>query len=92
VAPEPTLSADVLLEQLRGRFEKLCHEVASAVNSAQPGHIINQSEQKVKDLLADFRQATFEAAIQLRSDAASAAFPPSDPSPAGDPSAEQGAR
>jgi hypothetical protein len=65
--------------------------VADAVNAAQPGHVINQSEQKVKDLLADFRQATFEAAVQLRSDAAAAAFPPSSTSPDGGAAAKQGA-
>jgi hypothetical protein len=78
-----------LLDQLRGRFEKLCEQVADAVNSAQPGHVINQSEEKVKDLLADFRTATFEAAVQLRSTAAAAAFPPSDASADGSPSPEQ---
>jgi hypothetical protein len=32
---------------------------------------------KVRTLLADFRQATYQAAVQLRLDAAQAAFPPS---------------
>ena len=76
---EPTLSADVLLEQLRGRFEQLCQEVAAAVNQAPAGQVINASEEKVRDLLADFRQATYQAAIQLRTDAAQAAFSPSAP-------------
>ncbi len=40
------------------------------------GQVINASEEKVRDLLADFRQATYQAAIQLRTDAAQAAFPP----------------
>ena len=73
---EPTLSADVLLEQLRGRFEHLCQEVAAAVNQAPAGQVVNASEEKVRDLLADFRQATYQAAIQLRTDAAQAAFSP----------------
>lgn len=76
---EPTFSADALLEQLRGRFEQLCQEVAAAVNAAPAGQVINGSEEKVRDLLADFRQATYQAAIQLRSNAAQAAFPPSAP-------------
>jgi hypothetical protein len=74
---QPQLSAQDLLAQLRGPFEHLCEEVAAAVNQAQAGQIINQSEEKVRDLLADFRQATFQAAVQLRLDAAQAAFPPS---------------
>jgi hypothetical protein len=77
VSSEPTLSADVLLEQLRDRFEKLCREVADAVNQAPAGQVINASEEQVRDLLADFRTATYQAAIQLRTDAAQAAFPPS---------------
>jgi hypothetical protein len=77
VDKQPELSSQALMEQMRGRFEQLCQEVAAAVNQAQPGQVINQSEEKVRDLLADFRQATFEAAIQLRLQAAQAAFPPS---------------
>lgn len=87
----PQLSAEDLLAQLRGPFEKLCAEVAAAVNQAQAGQVINQSEEKVRDLLADFRQATFQAALQLRLDAAQAAFPPPAAPPDGAPLAEQGA-
>jgi hypothetical protein len=66
VSAEPTLTADALLDQLRARFEGLCQEVADAVNAAPVGSVINASEEQVRDLLADFRQATFETAIQLR--------------------------
>ena len=54
----------------------LCQEVAAAVNQAPAGQVVNASEEKVRDLLADFRQATYQAAIQLRTDAAQAAFSP----------------
>jgi len=91
VSLEPTLSADALLEQLRGRFEQLCQDVTAAVNGAPAGQVINASEEQVRDLLADFRQATYQAALQLRTDAAQAAFPPSAASPDGEASAEQGA-
>ena len=90
--PEPTLSADDLLQQLRGRFEQLCQDVADAVNGAPAGQVINASEEKVRDLLADFRQATYQAALQLRTDAAQAAFSPSAPSADGNALAEQGPR
>jgi hypothetical protein len=89
---EPTVSAATLLEQLRGRFEQLCQDVAAAVNQAPVGHVINASEEKVRDLLADFRQATYQAAVQLRLDAAQAAFSPSAAPPDGDACAEQRAR
>jgi hypothetical protein len=74
---QPQLSAQDLVAQMRGPFEKLCAEVAAAVNEAPAGQVINQSEEKVRILLADFRQATYQAAVQLRLDAAQAAFPPS---------------
>jgi hypothetical protein len=89
---EPTFTADALLDQLRARFERLCHDVTDAVNAAPAGQVINASEEQVRDLLADFRRATFEAAIQLRADAAQAAVPPSGPLPDGSPPPEQGAR
>ena len=92
VPAEPTLSAEALLEQLRGRFEKLCREVTDAVNQAPAGQVINASEEKVRDLLADFRTATYQAALQLRSDAAQAAFPPSAAPADGSAPAEQGPR
>jgi Rod binding domain-containing protein len=91
LSPEPTLSADALLEQLRGRFEQLCQEVAAAVNAAPAGQVINASEEKVRDLLADFRRATYQAAVQLRTDAAQAAFPPSAAPADGQAPPEQGA-
>jgi hypothetical protein len=74
---QPQLSADALLEQLRGQFEKLCRGVTDAVNQAPAGQVIDASEEKVRDLFADLRQATYQAAVQLRLDAAEAAFPPS---------------
>jgi hypothetical protein len=44
---------------------------------APAGQVINASEEEVRDLLADFRLATYQAAIQLRLEAAQAASPPS---------------
>ena len=92
MSAEPAMSADALLEQLRGRFERLCHGVTAAVNAAPAGLVINASEEKVRDLFADLRQATYQAAVQLRLDAAQAAFPPSVAPADGKASPEQGAR
>ena len=75
--PQPQLSVDNLLAQLQGKFERLCREVADAVNQAPAGQVLNASEEKVRDLLGVFRQDTYQAAVQLRLDAAQAAFPPS---------------
>jgi hypothetical protein len=77
VNAQPQLSAQDLLDRMRGHFEKLCQDVADAVNQAPAGQVINASEEKVRDLLADFRLASYQAAIQLRLQAAQAASPPS---------------
>jgi hypothetical protein len=74
---QPELSAVDLRDKLLASFEQLCQDVALAVNQAEPGQVINQSEEKVRDLLADFRLAAYQAAVQLRLDAAQAAFSPS---------------
>lgn len=87
---QPQLSAQDLLDQMRDHFEKLCTDVTAAVNAAPAGQVINASEEKVRDLLADFRTATFQAAVQLRLQAAQAAFPPSCASDHGQAAAEQG--
>ena len=89
---QPELSAQDLRDKLLASFEQLCADVALAVNHAQPGQVINQSEEKVRDLLADFRLTSYQAAIQLRLEAAQAAFPPSTPPAEGSAPAEQGPR
>jgi hypothetical protein len=76
--PQPQLSPEALLQSLRGRFEELCRGVADAVNQAPAGQVINASEEKVRDLFADFRREAYQTALQLRIDAAEAAFPPSE--------------
>jgi hypothetical protein len=88
--PLPAISADTLLDRLRGRFEELCRGVAGAVNQAPTGHVINASEETVRDLFADFRREAYQTALQLKIDAAEAAFSPSE-GPRRAPPAEQGA-
>ena len=87
----PHLSAEALITQLRDQFEHLCRRVADAVNRAPPGQIIQASEEKVRDLLAAFRRTTYQAAVQLRLEAAEAAFPPSAAPRHRQAPAEQGA-
>lgn len=52
--------------------------VADAVNQAPDGHIITASEERVRDLFGELRQQAYEKALQMRIDAAQAAFSPSD--------------
>jgi hypothetical protein len=88
--PLPPVSPEALLQRLRSHFEDLCCGVADAVNLAPTGQVINASEEKVRDLFADFRQQAYQTALQLKIDAAEAAFPPSE-GPRRPPPAEQGA-
>jgi nitric oxide reductase activation protein len=91
MTPQPQLSADDLRNQLQQRFEQLCIDIAAAVNQAPAGHVLNASEQRVRDLCARFRQQVYQAAVQARLDAAQAAFPPSAGLPDRTPLPEQGA-
>jgi hypothetical protein len=72
----PKFPTRALADRMRGEFERLMTQVAEAVNEAPEGRVIVGSEEKVRDLLGEFRRSTFEAALQLRVDAAEAAFSP----------------
>jgi hypothetical protein len=74
---EPTFSRDAYLLAMRQRVDDVLGKIADAVNEAVPGKIINGSEEKVRDLFADLRTEAFEMAVQMRVDAAEAAFSPS---------------
>jgi hypothetical protein len=62
---------------MRLEIEETLGQVADAVNGAPPGRVISASEEKVRDLFAALRLKAYERAVQMRVDAAEAAFPPS---------------
>jgi hypothetical protein len=72
----------ITTEQLRkamdAEYQKLVQQVEDAVNQAPDGAVISGSEELVRDAMARFRQKVYEKAIQLRTEAAQAAFSPSD--------------
>jgi hypothetical protein len=74
--PLPPVTPEALTHALQAEFQRLCSDVADAVSRAPTGHVIPQSEERVRDLLGDFRLKVFQAALQLRIDAAEAAFSP----------------
>jgi hypothetical protein len=78
MSPEPKLSRDEFIAQMRAKMEAMLGQVADAINDASPGHIISGSEEQVRDLFADLRQQAFEKGLQMRVDAAEAASPPSE--------------
>jgi len=49
-------------------IDHLAEQVAAAMNSAQPGRIINDSEEPVRDASAEFRQRLYQKAIDLLRD------------------------
>ena len=65
------MSSEISKEQLRqvvsGDIEQLLEDVVQAVKEAQPGHIIDDSEERVRDAAGQFRRMLFERALELRS-------------------------
>lgn len=72
------VSSEKLIEAVKEDVEHYLKEVAAAVNSAPNGAWIAGSEEKVRDLSAEMRRLVFEKAVQMRINAAEAAFPPSE--------------
>jgi hypothetical protein len=75
---DPKLSREAYVQAMRQQVEEVLGKVADAVNDALPGKIINGSEEQVRDLFSKLRQQAFEQAVQMRVDAAEAAFSPSE--------------
>ena len=82
VVPQKLVSA---MEQ---EMQQYLQSVMQAVNDAPDGAWIAGSEESVRDLSAEFRRRVFERAVQMRVDAAEAAFPPSAQSNDGQASGE----
>ena len=74
----PKLDRDAFVSALRQKVETMLTQVADAINNAPDGAIIAGSEERVRDLFAALRQQVFETGLQMRIDAAEAAFSPSE--------------
>jgi hypothetical protein len=66
-----------LKEFLHGKVDEVAEQVIEAMNAAQPGRLIADSEEPVRETMHEFERAVFEAAVQQKVTAAEAAFPPS---------------
>lgn len=66
------LDPSELIRRMREDFEKTMLQVADAVNDAPDGHLIDGSEERVRDLLGDFRRRAFQTAAQMRVEATEA--------------------
>jgi len=73
----PQVAPEELVAAMQPEMQQYLQSVMKAVNNAPDGDWIGGSEEQVRDLSADFRRQVFEKAVQLKIDAAEAAFSPS---------------
>ena len=71
------VAPDQFVESMQQEMQQYLQSVMKAVNNTPDGDWIGGSEEQVRDLSADFRRQVFEKAVQLKIDAAEAAFSPS---------------
>jgi len=69
------ISLEELKAALAGDMDELLEEVVEAMNSAEPGRIIADSEEPVRDASSEFRQRLYQKAVDLLQ-AKQEAFPP----------------
>ena len=77
---EKKITTKQLKETLAGDFDKLIDQVVQAINDAQPGRIIADSEEPVRDACAEFRQRLYQESLSLRQQLSEPAFSPSQDS------------
>jgi hypothetical protein len=75
------VTAEQILAEIGIDVEQMARKVADAINNAQAGAIIDQSEEQVRDAHAELRQKTYQKAISLL-DKNQQAFSPSEESSA----------
>ena len=73
----PGIDAEKLRQELKKDFEDCVAEVIEAIDTAKAGTIIDDSEEPVRMVTGKLRQKIFEKALQMKVDAAQAAFSPS---------------
>jgi len=59
------VTAEQILVEIGIDIERMAQKVADAINKAQAGAIIDQSEEQVRDAYAELRQKTYQKAIGL---------------------------
>jgi hypothetical protein len=70
------VSPESFVAEMRQETEEMLRQVVGAVNQAPDGAWIKGSEEKVRDVLAEYRRRVYEKALQMRTDAAEGAFSP----------------
>jgi len=73
----PPISAAKLKALLHGKVDEFAESLVRSINAAQPGRLIADSEEPVREAIHDWGRVAFEALVQEKIAAAEAAFPPS---------------
>jgi hypothetical protein len=73
----PGIDRAELEKRLQEDFQRCLAEVVEAIDTARIGAIIDDSEEPVRLATSRLRAMIFEKAIQMKADAAEAAFSPS---------------
>lgn len=73
----PEIEIEKLKQLLKADFDDCIAEVVKAIDTAKIGSIIDDSEEPVRVSTGKLRQKIFEKALQLKINAAEAAFSPS---------------
>jgi hypothetical protein len=73
----PEIEIEKLKQMLKEDFDDCIAEVVKAIDTAKIGSIINDSEEPVRAATGKLRQKIFQKALQLKINAADAAFSPS---------------
>jgi hypothetical protein len=73
----PAIDAEQLKLLLKEDFDACISEVVKSIDTAKIGSIIDDSEEPVRAAVGRLRQKIFEKALQMKTNAADAAFSPS---------------
>ena len=66
------------MAEISGDFEIMAQKIADALNNAQAGSIIAQTEEPVRDANAQFREAAYQKALSLLEENQQAFSPSAD--------------
>lgn len=59
------ITAEEILAEIDMDVKQMAEKIAEAINKAEAGAIIDQSEEQVRDAHAEFRQTTYQKALSL---------------------------
>jgi hypothetical protein len=71
------VNRDQLATELQQELNSTIAQVMDAVNGARDGHLIDDSEGPVFDLMKDLERRVFQKALQMRIDSTESSFSPS---------------